>query len=188
MVLFRPFAKSSDVHTLESSNVPTSIGWRAWCGYGFVAAVVLLPFLEPFGLYDHWPAWAVYASRPERTRVYVADNRVPDLSPELKTFVGKKKSDKEAMARWLAGKSAWREVRIDRWSLAAVGAPIYPQDRFQVGVALAIAEKYNLGRDIRVEIDSPANRWTGNRSANVYQGTEAIRQLARQYRLNALPR
>ncbi len=186
VLLFRPFAKVSDVQSQESSEI-AGAGWRAWCGYGFVAAVVMLPFLEPFSLYDHWPAWAVYASRPERTRVYIAGNRVPNLSPELQRFVGEKQSDKDAMARWLAGKSAWREVRIDRWSLEALGAPIYPQDRYQVGVALAIAEKCQLGQDIRVEIDSPANRWTGQRSTEVYQGTGAIRELARQYRLNAFP-
>ena len=95
------------------------------------------------------------------------------------------------MRQWPAG---WRgnrpggKLRIDRWSLEALGAPVYPQDRFQVGVALALAEKYNLGQDIRVEIDSPANRWTGNRSTKVYQGAGAIRELAGQYRLNAFPR
>ena len=72
VVLFRPFFKVTNAETEE----PTApLYWRALCGYGFVAAVVLLPFLEPVGLYDHWPAWAVYASRPERTRVYIAGNR-----------------------------------------------------------------------------------------------------------------
>ena len=103
-------------------------------------------------------------------------------------FVSEEQSDADAMARFLAGKSAWRELRIDRWSLEAVGAPIYPQDRFQVGVALAIAEKYDLGQDIRVEIDGPANRWTGRRTTEIYRGAEAIRKLVLQFRFNALPR
>ena len=187
IVLFRPFAKVSDLQDVEPANT-TAPDWRACCGYGFVAAVVLLPFLEPYGLYDHWPAWAVYASRPERTRVYIAGNRVGKLSRELQAFVREEHSHAEAMARWLAGKSPWREVRIDRWSLEAVGAPVYPQDRFQVGVALAVAEKYQLREDIRVEIDSPANRWTDERSTETYEGTKAIRKLAQQYRLNAFPR
>ncbi len=161
---------------------------RLAVGYSLVAAVVLLPFLEPFGYCDHWPAWAVYASRPERTRVYVAENRVRDLPAKLQKFVTDEQPPADAVKRWLAGKPAWRRLRIDRWSLDALQAPLYPQDRFQIGVALAVAKKYDLKADLRVEIDGPADRWTGIRTTKILSGSQALEKADRQYRLNALPR
>ncbi len=181
LLLFR------EVHSSESEPT-SSASWRIVTAYGFVGLVVLLPFLEPFGLYDHWPAWAVYASRPERTRVYIAENRIPDLPALAPEFFTEEEPPADAVERFLAGKLPWRRLRIDRWSLEALSVPIYPQDRFQVGVALALGERCELEEDIRVEIDSPANRWTGQRSMRVLEGTNAIREAAREYRLGARPR
>jgi hypothetical protein len=156
-------------------------------GYALTALVVFLPFLEPFGLYDHWPAWAVYASRPERTRVYISEDRIAEMPLELRGVVSDEPGP-EAAERFLAGKPAWRRVRIDRWSLDVLHAPIYPQDRFQVGVALWLAEEYGLGEDIRVEIDSAADRFTGERTIRIIEGTEALREAAGEYDFNVLPR
>lgn len=151
-----------------------SAGTRlAWAITGFA---ILLPALEPFGGWDHWPGWAVYASRPERIYVSVADTDTEQLP--------------EVLQPWLepAGPfDPWRRLRIDRWSLAAVGAPIYPQDRFAVGVALAVARDSSKP-DVRITWDSPANRFTGKRTTQVVIGTEAVEKFARRFRLNAQPR
>lgn len=145
----------------------------AWAVTGLA---VLLPALEPFGGWDHWPGWAVYASRPERVYVSVAETDAKRLPENLQP--------------WLepAGSfDPWRQLRIDRWSLAAVGAPIYPQDRFAVGVALAVAR--GPGKpDIRITRDSPADRFTGKRTTQVVTGTEAVAEFTRRFRLNAQPR
>lgn len=188
LILFAHFPETRPSGSLKTDSPAEPPRWRIGLGYGWVAMVILLPFLEPFGLFDHWPAWAVYASRPERTFVYVAEDRVPDLPPELQEFLSEGETPPDAAARFLAGKPAWRRLQIDRWCLESVKAPIYPQDRFQVGVALALAETYQLGEAIRVDILSPANRFTGERSTRVLEGQNAIEKAAGEYWWNALPR
>ena len=53
--------------------------------------------------------------------------------------------------------------RIDAWSLDALGVPIYPQDRFQLGVAEAAIASQHLGGDFRIVMQSTADRRTGER-------------------------
>ena len=140
-----------------------------------VLLVLVLPFLEPFGLYDHWPGWALYASRPERVRVFIGETTQPNLPPDVKRHANTRRG------RWLF-------LRLDRWSLEAVDAPVYPQDRFLLGAAIAVAEGFELKHEIRVEIDSPADRWTGKRSVRRLEGVDALRKETGRFRLNALPR
>lgn len=137
---------------------------------------IVFPALEPFGLWDHWPGWAVYASRPERVFVSIAEIDAPRLPGDVQS--------------WLepAGPfEPWRQLRIDRWALAAVGAPIYPQDRFAIGVALAVATGPGTP-DIRIEWQSPADRVTGQRMIETATGTKSVAKFAERFRLNALPR
>jgi hypothetical protein len=188
LVLFYPEVVADSDEARKTSAWQSRHSWRMEAGSAFVMLVVLLPFLEPFGYYDHWPAWAVYASRPERTRVYVAENRVGELPVKLREFVIDEEPPADALERFLAGIPAWKRVRIDRWSLEVLNAPLYPQDRFHIGVALALAEEFDLGDELRVEIDSPAHRFTGKRSTMILEGAAAVREHARRFRLNALPR
>lgn len=140
-----------------------------------VAAAMLWPAFEAFGYCDHWPAWAVYASHPERVTVLVPVDEIAKVRPALDQYLAPHWSNDE-----------WYSIRIDRWSLDAVRAPIYPQDRFQVGVALAICEQFGLNR-ISVVIEGPANRWTGKRTVNQYPDRAAVEKLARSFRCNAIP-
>jgi hypothetical protein len=77
---------------------------------------------------------------------------------------------------------------MDRWSLQAVGAPIYPQNRFQIGIALDLAEAYELEDDILVIVESAADRFTGKRSSQVFEGMTALKNKAAHYWLNSVPR
>lgn len=172
----------------SSGEMDSGKAWQRAFGYGLVAVVIFLPFLEPFGLYDQWPAWAVYASRPERVRVYVAEDRVADLPAEIQQFVTEDDPPADALERFFAGKPALKRLRIDHWSLEVLEAPLYPEDRFHIGVSLDLTKRYGLGEDIRVEIDGPANRWTGERLKTVLDGEEEIRKAAGEFFLNALPR
>ena len=80
-----------------------------------------------------------------------------------------------------------RPLRIDRWSLDALYVPIYPQDRFQVGVALSLARRFDLNQ-IQVVIEGPADRWTGKRAIQRYVGIEPLNTLANSYRCNGQPK
>lgn len=140
-----------------------------------MALAMIWPVLEPYGLCDHWPAWAVYAARPERVIVMVNEADADRIPPKLRVYL---------MNQDFEG---WSAMRIDRWSLDALRVPIYPQDRFQAGVVLAIAREFELDQ-VRVVILGPANRWTGQRTIHQYDGISSITSLASGYRCNAFPR
>lgn len=74
------------------------------------------PMTARWGLCDYWLAWSVYSTQIERVGVTLTDNgvrRLPDSARQL---------------------AADGELWLDRWSLAALDVPIYPQLRFQLGV------------------------------------------------------
>jgi hypothetical protein len=143
---------------------------------GLVAFIVLFPLTEPFGVCDVWPAWAVYATGPERLRVYVDAVDRGRLPPDVQKYVdGPRFEDERCL------------VRIDRWSLESTRAPLYPQNRFRLGVALALAQAAGLDGSIHVEIDGPADRWTGRRSSSTVTGAAAISAELNHDWLNGFP-
>ncbi len=144
---------------------------------GLVAFAVLFPLSEPFGGCDVWPAWAVYATGPERLRVYINAADIGRMPAAVRSYVD--------APRFLDGRCL---VRIDRWSLEATQAPLYPQNRFRLGVALALAQAAGFEESIQVEIDGPANRWTGRRSSSSVTGTAAIAGELDRCWLNGFPR
>jgi len=142
-----------------------------------VVAVLLLPFLEPFGRFDVWPSWGLYATKPERVNVFVDSVSVERLPESLKRYVGPSQFADDN-----------HRFYIDRWSFDALNVPLYPQSRFQVGVALALAEKYELAEGIRIEIETAADRWTGKRDMRRFEGVSEIPQAADGFVLNSRPR
>ncbi|MHC4877238.1 MAG: hypothetical protein ACYTGL_12145, partial [Planctomycetota bacterium] len=103
----------------------------------FARAIVLvaavLPALRFAGWYDNWPSWAVYTASNERVYVLVAEDAVDRLLPEVQRFVQPR-----------AINDGWMWLRTDLWSIAAVDAPLYPQKRFFVACALAVAQQGEL--------------------------------------------
>lgn len=177
-ILFR--ARASDrpesIENTATNQALTSTRFKQGLATLVVVLAMVWPVLETFGRCDHWTSWAVYAANPEVVSVYIHQDEQVNLPSE--------------MARYLVMPSVvdeWRQVRIDRWSLDAVMVPLYPQDRFQVGVALGMADRFRLSQ-LKVVIESPANRWTGQRTTESYEGLPAIEKLASTYRLNAKPR
>jgi hypothetical protein len=146
---------------------------------GLIVFAVLFPLTQPFGLCDVWPAWAVYATGPERLRVYINLNsadiaRVANITGP---YVGP--------PRFIDSRCL---VRIDRWSLDTTQAPLTPQNRFRLGAALALAKAAGLEQTIYVELDTPANRWTGKRSTRGLSGSAAIAAELNRDWLNGFPR
>jgi hypothetical protein len=138
---------------------------------------LLFPLTAPFGLCDVWPAWAVYATGPERLRVLIDAADRQRLPPQVQRFID---APRFADDRCL--------VRIDRWSLETTRAPLYPQNRFRLGVALALARAAGLEQTIQVEIDGAADRWTGRRSTRTLTGSAAIAAELNGDWLNGFPR
>jgi hypothetical protein len=151
--------------------------WSRRAVRGLLAFVILFPLTEPFGLCDVWPAWAVYATGPERLRVFVKAADRDHLPASIRRYLQEPRFEDDLCL-----------VRIDRWSLDACRAPLYPQNRFRLGVALAIADMGPLGDTMLVELDSAANRFTGERTSRQLKSRAAIVSELNGYWLNGFPR
>ena len=146
-----------------------------------VTAVCCLPFLnyEPIHIWDNWPSWALYSTRSERIGVFVLNNATQRLPLSIQQFVG-------------GPGPIFRRVKIDRWSLEETGAPVYPEDRFWVAVALQLTtdmppEKDTHTEPIHLQIESPSNRFTGKRKTVRLAGRKQLLDYATRFWLNAAP-
>lgn len=144
---------------------------------GLFSIILLLPVLELFGLYDHWPAWGLYASRIERVALWIPRADRAKFPPTLQTHLAEITDEPE-----------WLRLKLDRWSLDALHAPIYPQARFQIGVSAAVIERFQLRDNFRLLLDSPASRFTTSRSRSEFNTWEELQSRIHTYRLNAQPR
>jgi len=151
-------------------------GRSRWMVRAIAAFAILFPLTEPFGLCDVWPGWAVYATGPERMRVLIREGDRDRLPMAAQAYVQSPRFDDNLCL-----------VRIDRWSLDTCNAPLYPQNRFRLGVALAIADRAELRESIVVEIDCPADRFTGKRTSLRLEGRSEIVAELQRYWLNGFP-
>lgn len=141
-----------------------------------VGLAIGLPILEPFGLIDHWPAWAVYTPGAERVTLLIDATAAERLPEELQRHLGPIQFATDA-----------RVLRTDLWSFDALAVPIYPQKRFRMGVALAVIERNRLEDAATVVVESRADRFNGKRERWTLPGA-AIRVLVEStYVFNALP-
>jgi hypothetical protein len=148
--------------------------------FGWVEVLLLIALLAPLGerlgVVDHWLGWALYAPHSSRARIEISAAAVQELPAVVQPFIVEA-SESELI---------WREVRIDRWSLAVLGAPVYPQQRFQVGVARALAASVGE-REIRVRLLSVASRWSGRRTEQTLAGKRELEAAASRYWFNTRP-
>ena len=138
-----------------------------------ISLALLLPILEPFGWFDHWPAWAVYAPGAERVTLLLDAAAAERLPESMQAHLGS--------PQWRDG---GRVVRTDLWSLRALSAPIYPQGRFRAAVASAIIERYQFDEGATLVVESRADRLTGDRERRVFRGADAIKRHATSYWVN----
>ncbi len=139
------------------------------------AGAVLLPLLAPTSWFDLWPSWGLYAPSSQRLTLWVHRRAAGELPPELASFLDEERSDDPA---WLA-------VRLDRWTLESLRAPIYPQNRYQLALAESIVRRAGLDHRARVVMFSMANRVTGHRDAETLAGAAQISAACDRYLLNA---
>ncbi len=142
-----------------------------------LAGAVLFPALRSAGCCDSWPAWAVYASSPARVLVQVREDSVDQLPDSVMSYVEPRRIN-----------DGWSWLRIDLWSLAATGAPIYPEDRFQLGVARSVGREADLQDDIRIIYEEESDRWTGKRQRSEKSGEAEMAEPGKRFLLNSMPR
>jgi hypothetical protein len=159
----------------DSAVSPAPVGPAGWATYAMIAVALLLPLGEPLGWCDAWPGWSLYSPSSERVVIFVhrrAADRLGGLAAMLKT---PEEDD------------PWMQLQIDYWSLASLGAPLYPQNRFQLGVAEALGGGCQLGHWIQAIEFGRASRWTGQRERRKLAGTGQIAAAASGFWLNAHP-
>lgn len=143
----------------------------------FAAIVMTAPVFERTGYWDHWPSWALYAPHSSRVEMQVAKTATDILPPELQNLL--QTPDESTL---------WVRVPISEWSLATLGVPIYPQSRFQLGVAQKLAEELDSEFTIRVKLLGPASRVNGKRKVRSLEGKTAISGAQSNFLFNTLPR
>jgi hypothetical protein len=148
---------------------------------GLLWIAVIMPVAERWGYWDHWPSWALYAPHTSRTKVWIAPNLVEDLPVELRNVVGGSLVEPGLDATGV-------EIPLDRWSLEELNVPIYPQSRFQLGVAVYLADYLDTQRGIHAEICSAADRWDGYRSVSQLADARQIEKAETRFWLNVRPR
>jgi hypothetical protein len=159
----------------------SAFAWPQWIAYAMIGAAIALPSTERLGLWDHWPSWALYAPHSSRVYVEVAGPAIDRLPNDLRKLVKETPADPDEIAIWLA-------LPIDAWSLQALDTPIYPQARFQLGVAEKLAADMNAGFQIRVTVLGPASRFTGVRRTAVYHGVSEVSSASDRFWINSHPR
>lgn len=157
VVLFRPSGPQPDT----TGRIRVA-GWAA-CVLGVAA-----PALAPFGYWDQWPGWALYAPGGERASLFVHQAVAERLPDALTPFVD------------LLSDGVWRRVRLDDWVLADTGAPLYPQIRVKAAIALGLAKRYPLGGRLQLITESAAGRLSRARTSLALDGPMEIERASRR--------
>ena len=117
-----------------------------------IMAAMVWPLLEPVGLCDHWLAWAVYSGRPGHVDIMTTESHLRRLP------LGADRTLYLPLGEMLHPIEL-AYLKVGDWSLKELGAPNYPQHRFQVGVAWFLFDRFQLRGAILLY--EPRNRWTG---------------------------
>jgi hypothetical protein len=143
--------------------------------YLFVA-LLLLPLLEPLGCFDHWLSWGLYSPRNSRVTLEIYQPPGKRLPVAMEPYVRPSRF-REGMV----------ELRMDRWSLEELGVPIYPQDRFQLGVAAAAIEEGKLQAFV-ITVQSMSERFSGERQQQEIKNLDQLEKELGRFWINAHPR
>lgn len=139
----------------------------------FTALALAYPALEPFGRCDHWPAWAVYCSRPAQARVLIDTAGAAKLPPALVTYLGTPAPLDERLP-----------FSLDSWSFATRRCPVYPQLRYRLALILALLENRIPDDSVTVELAFTPDRWTGARQRLTLSGLPDVRHYCQKFVLN----
>ena len=132
-------------------------------------SVLLLPVLEPFGLWDHWPSWSVYSNRPAVVRLEVGG---------LPTVRG---------VNWIARDNPLSDVQIvslSGWSFETWRTPCYPQERFQLAVAAALLDRLPDRTPFVIRLRKYAADRSGAATDETIEDRDELRRRLSQYWLN----
>lgn len=126
---------------------------------------LIAPCLERTGYWDHWTSWSLYSPHTSRARIEIHQSAISILT----------ESQQSALMKDHDG-DQWRELDLSEWSLKVRKVPIYPQARYQLGLASQLAASLNLSDALRVKLQSVSDRRTGNRNEQLLLNEKEIEQ------------
>lgn len=166
-----------------------------------IAAALILPATEPWGGCDVWLAWGLYAEHGEQMLIQVSDSGLAKLPPIWRKTATPVQASGDAPSNVVKNAHASTDsnphansqhrwtLRVKFASLQQLKAPVYPANRFQLGVALQLARQFHLANEEIAAIWlSRANSWTGLRETKHLGNLNEIQQAADACWWNAQPR
>ncbi|WP_182867365.1 hypothetical protein [Stieleria mannarensis] len=153
-------------HSESNERSPASLTLR-WAIRMPILAALLLPLSERSGYWDHWTSWALYSPHNSRVDVQIHDSAIDRLPDRVAKFLAE---DDDG--------DRWRDLDLGGWSLDQRRVPVYPQARYQLQLALALAKRHDLGPAIRVKLKSASDRWTGKRQETFLIGQGELERRA----------
>ena len=165
----------------ENESPAARANWSEWAGISTIMLAMAMPITERTGLWDHWPSWALYAPHSSRVKIEVATPAIERLPPSLQALMSDSTQDAAELV-------VWHEVPISAWSLTTLGTPIYPQARFQLGIASQITQAAESETLVRVIVLGASARFSGNRRSETLHSRQQIVTASKRYWLNSLPR
>ncbi|WP_437226643.1 hypothetical protein SH661x_004693 [Planctomicrobium sp. SH661] len=174
LVLFWPDCKRTVVEPESEQEKSTR---HSPLAIGFTAIAVFYPGLEVIGDCDHWPAWAVYSSRPEQVDILIDEEAANQLPEDLRKLLGTPAPLDDRIP-----------LSLDAWSFTRSYCPVYPQERYRIALALALLENSLPDEALTVEIRSTPDRWSGKRAVMELKGIHELKTKAGQYWFNTRPR
>ncbi|PAY19578.1 hypothetical protein CKO51_10345 [Rhodopirellula sp. SM50] len=139
-----------------------------------VAAALLLPLTERSGYWDHWTSWALYSPHNSRAEIQIHQSAIDRMPNDVAAFLDDSDGDR------------WSDLDIGQWSLEQRWVPVYPQARYQLDLAIRLAERHDLDRAIRVKLKRVSDRWTGERQETFLIGASELKREAGRYWLGAV--
>ncbi len=163
-VYFLIFAQVADEYEGQSPSVFAPLT------YGVLVIALVAPLTERSGYWDHWTSWALYSPHNSRVEIELHESAIAKLPASLQSFV-----DEDADG------DRWHEFEIGPCSLTIRRVPVYPQARYQLAFAQALATRYELDEAIRLRQRSQSDRWTGNREEHQFLGQAEIEKALDQF-------
>ena len=114
----------------------------------------------------------ICSARTSRAKLEISPSDIEKLPKALQPFLSVQ-----------AAHDGFQALDLNRWSLITTGAPIYPEDRFQFGVAVDVVRQCNL-KSFRIAVAGQSDRWTGKRAWQIVTRQDELDRLADYFRLN----
>jgi len=165
----------------------TTSGLWSRLAAGCLAFVMIWPASVPWGGCDPWLGWAVYVPPSEEARMVILRSEAARLPRSV---------DEHLSYSW-CGNNPRVTITESRWSLDALGVPVYPHPRFQIGVYLDFYERYSLRDGLSedefgwprffVDLQRRSGRFWPSYQSESIETYDGLVQAARRYRFNAFP-